>query len=245
MGIYSSDWYKRRKSLSIESANIIVPIVNDLISPESIIDLGCGTGDWLYCFIENGIKDVVGVDGEWVNRDDISIPEKNFIPHNLSDSFFFDRKFDLSMSLEAAEHVTEKEANTFVENLVRLAPVVLFSAAIPGQGGTGHVNEQWPSYWSDKFKKHNYVWVDCLRPLIWDEMNVAHWYKQNILLYVDKSLIEKYPKIFEIKNCQLSSVPMSIVHPELFKNKTDLSKRSSSMLWTALWDRFSKKWFNK
>ena len=57
------------------------------------------------------------------------------------------RKFDLVLSLEVAEHLPSECAEAFVESLVNLGPVILFSAAIPYQGGENHVNEQWPEYW--------------------------------------------------------------------------------------------------
>jgi hypothetical protein len=62
---------------------------------------------------------------------------------------------------------------------------VLFSAALPRQGGTGHVNEQWPAYWIERFQTYGYFLFDVLRPLVWEDDRIASWYKQNILLFAD------------------------------------------------------------
>ena len=71
--------------------------------------------------------------------------------------------------LEVAEHIPPECADIFVESLTwGLAPVIMFSAAVPGQGGTLHLNEQWPAYWASKFAQHGYVLIDCLRPQLWD-----------------------------------------------------------------------------
>ena len=65
-----------------------------------------------------------------------------FTAVDLRDSFAIGRTFDLAISLEVAEHPPEEFAEPLVERLVTAAPFVLFSAAIPEQGGIHHVNEQ-------------------------------------------------------------------------------------------------------
>ncbi len=35
----------------------LVPIILQLCSPESVVDIGCGIGTFLYCFKEAGISD--------------------------------------------------------------------------------------------------------------------------------------------------------------------------------------------
>src|SRR4029077_20979056 len=89
------------------------------------------------------------------------------------------------VSLEVAEHLDEAVASEFVASLVTHGAAVLFSAAVPRQGGSGHVNEQWPSYWAARFAHHGYVPIDAVRPAVWTDDRVAYWYAQNMLLYVD------------------------------------------------------------
>jgi len=71
-----------------------------------------------------------------------------------------------------------------VENLVNLSDIILFSAAIPNQGGDRHVNEQWPSYWVKKFKERGYVAIDPIRGAMEKIQAVQPFYIQNLLIYV-------------------------------------------------------------
>ena len=93
--------------------------------------------------------------------------EANFIERDLSQRITIDSKYDLACCLEVAEHLPPERAGSFVEDLTKLAPVVLFSAAIPGQGGDNHVNEMWQHHWARLFAKNGFRAVDYVRPMIW------------------------------------------------------------------------------
>ena len=94
---------------------------------------------------------------------------------------------DLAICLEVAEHLTPAAGARLVKTLCSVAPVVLFSAAIPAQGGTNHINEQWQSHWADEFAAHGFDCFDPIRPEIWNDRDVFPWYRQNILLFVSRS----------------------------------------------------------
>ena len=147
---YTAKFYRELESTR-QSAAEIVPIIIELLKPSSIVDIGCGSGHWLAAAAELGVTDFLGVDGDWVNESQLGIPAKKFIAHDLSTPLNLDRRFDLALSLEVAEHLSEAAAGTFVQNLCSAADTVVFSAAIPGQGGRHHINEQWPAYWADLF----------------------------------------------------------------------------------------------
>ena len=99
--------------------------------------------------------------------------------------------FDLAISMEVAEHLPERCAEPFVESLTRLADVVLFSAAVPFQGGIGHVNEQWGSYWVALFRNRGYTAVDIIRKRIWNDDQIPYWYRQNTLLFVKDGKLDE------------------------------------------------------
>jgi SAM-dependent methyltransferase len=170
-----------------------------MLFPQSVVDVGCGIGTWLSVFYEQGISDILGIDGAYVNRDQLLFPEEYFVACDLTKPLILPSdhrsSFDLAVSLEVAEHLPEESAAQFVASLVLLAPVVLFSAAIPHQGGTDHVNEQWPNYWAALFHDRGYVTIDWLRPQIWDNANVAYYYAQNSLLFVGEEHLAKYPEL--------------------------------------------------
>jgi SAM-dependent methyltransferase len=197
------------------------------VEPKSVIDVGCGTGVWLSVFKEYGIEDIWGVDGEYVAKETLEIPEERFIPSDLGRPFHSKRKFDLVVSLEVAEHLPRQSAETFVGSLTGLGPVVLFSAAIPYQGGSQHLNEQWQGYWADLFRERGYVGIDCLRRRIWSNEEVEFWYCQNTIVFAAQGQLENHPLLK--KEHELSyTLPLSMVHPRLYlaqNEKTSLRQR--------------------
>jgi SAM-dependent methyltransferase len=180
---YSSTFFSVQQSGSIDSAEIIAPLVLSLFNVSSVVDVGCGVGGWLKVFERHGVTDYLGIDGNYVPREMLKIPIGRFCPEELTLLSNFERSFDLACSLEVGEHLPENCADQFVTALVRFAPVVLFSAAIPRQGGTAHVNEKWATYWAEKFAGHGYVAVDCIRPKIYGNPRVEWWYRQNALIF--------------------------------------------------------------
>jgi hypothetical protein len=125
------------------------------------------------------------------------------------------RRFELVESLEVAEHLPSTVAEGFVAFLASLGSVVLFSAAIPNQGGVHHINEQWPEYWAELFSKHGFIPIDTLRDLIWSSPDVDYWYCQNTLLFVregETSAIERLRSL----SLHGRSTSLARVHPELW-----------------------------
>jgi SAM-dependent methyltransferase len=202
------------------SAEVIVPIAIKLVQPMSVIDVGCGDGTWLSVFAEHGIGDFIGIDGKWVDEKLLRISKEHFITRDLTKPFRINRKFDLVVSVEVAEHLPKQCAEAFVNTLVSLGSVVLFSAAIVLQGGTNHVNEQWPDYWMKLFSKRGYVLVDAIRRKVWQRPDVAYWYAQNTVMYVEKESLSKYALLKTEYN---STYPaqISIVHPGLYLSKCE------------------------
>jgi 2-polyprenyl-3-methyl-5-hydroxy-6-metoxy-1,4-benzoquinol methylase len=160
---YTSAYFDSHVAGSLRSAHAVLPLVLDLVDVKSAVDVGCGVGAWLSVLKELGVDDVLGIDGDYVEPKDLLIPKRCFTAHDLTQDFDVERTFDLALSLEVAEHLPPERAHSFVETLARLARVVLFSAAIPGQGGIAHVTERWPDYWAGLFAEHGYVPVDALR----------------------------------------------------------------------------------
>lgn len=196
---------------NLESPSQIVPVILEIIKPKSVVDFGCGIGTFLHVFKKNGVSEVMGLDGKWVNKELLHkyISESEFKEVNLEESISLEKKYDLAISLEVAEHLSEKSAITFVKNLARCADKVVFSAAIPNQGGQNHINEQPLTYWEKLFNDEGYEMIDCLRPIFWDNTKVFSWYKQNMVLFVRKGVSQEIPKT--------TSFPKNIVHPELLE----------------------------
>lgn len=193
--LYDVEFYAETREGSRRSAEIVIPLILSAFSPQSVCDVGCGVGTWLSVFIENGITDVLGLDGAYAKSAGLMISEMVFKPIDLSSPFSLSRRFDLAMSLEVAEHLPKESARSFVESLTKLAPVIVFSAAIPNQTGEGHINEQWQDYWADLFAYHDYVPIDYIRPQIWNNPIVDWWYIQNVVVYCAADSLSTFPEI--------------------------------------------------
>jgi SAM-dependent methyltransferase len=204
---YTAAFFDELARGTMESARAVVPLVNELLRPASVLDVGCGTGTWLAEWRRAGVSDLLGIDGDYVDRTVLQMSSDRFEPADLEQPFSLGRKFDLVQTLEVAEHLDEASANTFVESLARHGEAVLFSAAIPGQGGTHHVNEQWPSYWAEKFARAGYTAYDVIRPQIWTDPRIAVWYRQNILLFTRGRAFDG------------AVTRLDVVHPELWQNE--------------------------
>ncbi len=210
---YSKKFFNKITSLSLSSANVIVPLIMDLIRPKSVLDVGCGLGAFLSIFLDHNVQEVLGIDGDYVKQQELLIPKNKFIPHDLTKKLELNKQFDLVVSLEVAEHLPKKNADTFVNSLVSHGDAILFSAAIPYQRGTHHINEQWPEYWVHKFQKCGYQVIDCVRKKIWDSKNVSFWYAQNILLFIKTDKLSHYPHLSPVS--EKPSSQLSIVHPQM------------------------------
>ena len=212
---YTKEYYLAHREGARRSAEVIVPLVMGWIHPQSVVDVGCGAGTWLSVFRQHGVLDILGIDREYVTGEILEIPEGEFLPHDLRFPLSMDRKFHLVVSLEVAEHLPGECAETFVGSLARLGPVILFSAAVPFQGGTDHVNEQWPDYWVKLFEKNGYIVLDPIRKHVWQHADVECWYSQNILLFVRRDYLEALPELQAERNDTRSS-QLSLVHPRMF-----------------------------
>lgn len=213
--LYDPSFYSHHVERARRSAETVVPLILDRYRPGSVVDVGCGLGAWLAVFREHGIDDVLGIDGEYVLRNALEIPRSCFRAADLAQAISVGRRFDLALSLEVVEHLPSDRAAPFVRMLTELAPVVVFSAAIPMQGGTGHVNERWPSHWAGLFQALNYVALDFIRPAIWSDREVDFWYAQNTLVFVDADALPALPLLAAARE-HTRSTQLDLVHPSLY-----------------------------
>jgi len=202
---FDPDVYARIRPGSQRSAAAVVPEVQRIVQARSVVDVGGGEGWWAAEFAVLGARAVCIDDGSATEladrvehvRHDVSAG----LPTNLG-------SFDLALSLEVLEHLDREAGDRLVEALCELAPNVLFSAAVPGQGGHGHLNEQWPGYWVERFRGHGFDCSGALRWSFWDNESVEYWYRQNLL--VATRTPEHYPELFETPLAQ----PWGVVHPQ-------------------------------
>jgi SAM-dependent methyltransferase len=210
---YTASWQAGQRHRSLSSARRVVPILIEHLKPDSVIDVGCGVGTWLSVFSDLGIATVLGLDGDYVDRSTLLIDQDRFVATDLRNAFATAQRFDLAICLEVAEHLPQASGAGLVDRLVGSAPDVLFSAAIPGQGGTEHVNEQWQDYWRALFARSGYSPVDLVRPRVWGLPDVAPWYQQNTILYCSTASLEARPDLRRVAD----AISLNLVHPDFYE----------------------------
>lgn len=233
-GPYDEAFYRRHRDWARAAAEEVVPRVLRFVPARSVVDVGCGDGTWLRTFLDCGVPEVLGLEGGHVSTEVLQVPASCVRRHDLRLGLPNGISADLGLSLEVAEHLPEACARQFVEGLVRLSPVVLFSAAIPGQGGSGHLNEQWPDYWAALFEEKGFTVIDCLRKELWGNPRVKWWYAQNLLLFARRDGLSGYPEL------QLRATPdrrmLSVVHPEAYRVKHETLAAATDPGRVPVWD---------
>lgn len=217
---YTEKLYELTQDNSLYSAREIVPLVIKLLNPKSVIDVGCGLGTWLSVFKEHGVEDILGVDGDYVDQEKLQIPRTSYLSTDLNKPLTLDRQWDLVISLEVAEHLPSSSAESFVDSLTKLGKVILFSAAIPFQGGEHHINEQWQDYWAKLFQQQNYLPVDCIRRKVWQNDKVSFYYAQNTLIFAKQDYLENHSLLKEEFKATGTS-QLAMVHPQKYLEVVD------------------------
>ena len=195
------------------AAEKILLIVMKHFKVKTAADFGCGTGIFLKFLKDNGVS-VTGLDREHNEKRILAITEEEFIQADLTKPVHLGKKYDLSISLEVAEHLPESSAETFITSLCEASDVVLFSAAVKGQGGVGHINEQFLSYWQKIFLKKNYFMLDIIRPEIWNDENIPPYYRQNAVIFVYVDIYKILPASIKTEN-----KIVYMIHPFYAKTK--------------------------
>ena len=208
MSLYDGEFYRGQRDASFIGAERVLPEVFALIPCRSILDVGCGVGPWVAAAMKLGVADALGVDGSYVDRRLLLIPPECFQAVDLTQPVDLGRRFDLVMCMEVAEHLPRAEP--IVDTLVKHADAILFSAAVPGQGGTNHINEQWPDYWQKEFAKRGFRQLDVLRSRIWDIDDIPVCYRQNSFLYIAEEKLALYPRLMQAID---GPRPVAWVHP--------------------------------
>jgi len=193
MYVYDDEFFETADRTALVAADGLIRPLAEVLPIDSVLDVGCGRGVWLAQWLRRGATTVLGIDGPYIDAARLAIPQSCFISRDLAESFSLNRKFDLVQSLEVAEHLDAPSADIFVDNLVRHGSLILFSAAIPGQGGEHHVNEQPWEYWRVKFATRQYELFDYLRPRVRDNGDIYFCYRLNSFLFAHRSIIETLP----------------------------------------------------
>jgi len=231
--MYPAEWHKIYGDKTGESARRILPPLIELFGARSLVEVGCGNGHWTQAALDCGVSDYWVIDGPWNNRDHLLVDRERFIQADLASPLCLPARSDMALCLEVAEHVRGESAETIVRSLADASDVVVFGAAIPFQGGHGHINERWPSWWREHFAKLGYKPFDLVRPRHWSDDAIHYWYRQNIFVYVNEQNIHASSIAADAERAS-SGMLFDAVHPEKFEEVASYRSISLKRLLTRL-----------
>jgi len=202
----------RDRDMNTHSAEAILRIAFEYIQAKSMLDIGCGLGTWLHVGQEMGLE-VAGIEGPWCEIDKLEVDKSLVTITDLEQPIDLGRKFDLAISLEVGEHLSIEAAPNLVKALTSHADQIIYSAAIPLQGGHHHVNEQFPGFWVELFAAEGFLPVDLFRAVIWTDSSIHWWLRQNTILFAKPEIIDANPRL---KAESMVNRPLDLVHPEVY-----------------------------
>ena len=160
-------------------ADRLALFIRDIIRPNIVLDIGCGPGIYVHSMNDLAIQSF-GID-----IDDRVLGKKNLFKQNILDTYFI---ADTCICLEVFEHIDSEYNDDLVEKVSKMfQDTLIFSAAVPGQGGVGHINCQTKEYWSDKFLltercHRNYLMEDLLKHYC-QQGRYMGWFYNNVMIF--------------------------------------------------------------
>lgn len=206
----------REEKINAHSAAVILALLRKRYPFTRVLDVGCGLGTWLRVCASDFGCEVSGLEGSWLDRTRLQVDPSLVQTVDLEKGFTLGKKFDLAICLEVGEHLPAESAGTLIGSLTAHADVVLFSAAIPHQGGHNHVNERFPRYWADLFHQHGFIPLDFIRGMIWSDPEVLWWLRQNILVFACETRLPEWPPLMEARE---NPPPLEVVHPDVYLSR--------------------------
>lgn len=230
---YDEAFYEKQFEGARRSARTILSSLYPLFKPASVVDFGCGRGAWLAAAGELGSAELIGFDGPWVKPESLADRRIHFSAVDMEQPITLERRCDLAISVEVAEHLTPRRAQSFVADICRAADVVVFGAAVKNQGGDSHINEQFQSYWIAQFERQGYDCFDIFRPQIWNNAGVEYWYRQNTFLFLNRNA--DLPQLSRAGLRALQQPIPDVIHPEQFETALRILEKPSlrTVMWVA------------
>jgi len=180
--IYGRDFFREVEDGSATSAAAAVPIILETFPSQKVLDIGSGEGAWPAEFARFGCE-VLAVDGEYVDRERLRVPPNDFLGLDLRlplPQTVVNWGADLVVCLEVAEHLPADRGPSFIKDLCNSSHRIVFSAATPGQGGHGHINERPHTYWKELFENEGFTVSTELQGRFAQSPSIAWWYSKNV-----------------------------------------------------------------
>jgi len=190
----------------------LLGLLYDLRKFHSVVDFGCGLGNWLNVARELGATETRGYDNAEFLAAARGFAKTDIFAADLSQFIEMEKRSDLAICLETADRLGADAAVPLIRTLCAAADWVLFAAAPPFQQAGQRRNENWLEYWAGLFSSNGFLCYDILRPALWHDRDIAFYFRQNACLYVRKGAQEA----LRSRGIGPSASPASMIHPELF-----------------------------
>ena len=202
----------RSKACAEKVVNVLWPFLNNA---RSFLDLGCGVGSWSAALEQKGINHFVMVDHPALQKEALLVRQKDiFQPVNLDTDLPAPGRYDLALCIEVLEHFTAERALEIFHFLSSQSDLVLFSAAVPGQHGKGHINCRRHAYWHQQFAAQGFDYYDGFKPQLFGMEDVHYWIQQNLFLYYRPSKANLFEGLQNITHPDLE-----LVHQHILQRK--------------------------
>lgn len=193
---YSNSFYNKVASRANIASQISANVISGLINVKTLADIGCGSGIWArnFCLKLKEIETIYALDLELPERvylDDtfMSRYQVHHVAQNLDSLPLLPfHEVDLTICLEVLEHLEFETGKKLITEFGAKTKYLLFSAAIPGQGGTHHINERPYEYWYSQLRENGFIPFDVIRPKLKGQ-DVPSYYRYNIIFWINTSKV--------------------------------------------------------
>lgn len=147
-------WLNGLAHFDAQNENMLFAIFSVFGQPASLLDVGSGDGAMVNMARKIGVE-AYGLD---------ILPRPlwpHLIQHDLRLPYDFGRTFGMVISIETAEHIDPDYTDVYLDTIARHITrkgVLIFSAAMPGQPGDGHVQLQQALWWRERLERRGLHW---------------------------------------------------------------------------------------
>lgn len=149
--------------------------------PDSVLDIGCGSGAYLRYFASHGAERIRGVDNSEGTAKYLEIDE--YVQADLGGQLDLAQTFDLVMSVGAIQQVPPESERTLVDNITRHArECIIISSAPASPLGATPANHQSISRRLDSFALAG--WYPCLfDTLALRSLSTLPWLRSDLVVF--------------------------------------------------------------
>ena len=185
--LYGDEYFEMVERTTAVSVDAIARSIVSSLAPGRVIDVGCGTGTVLARLRDLGVD---GVGLEYARAGIDACRERGLEVHRfdvVTDSLPATMgAFDVALSMEVGQQLPPGASDRYVDLLASLAPVLVFSSGVPGQGDRAPQNEQPHRFWIGKFSDRE---LELDRDITrqwrteWAAASVAPWFASNVMVF--------------------------------------------------------------